>query len=235
LITFLLSAISVSLSGVMAPGPMTAATLTVGAERRHAGILIAVGHGLVEFPLMFLLMAGAGQFLTTPALRTGIGLVGGTFLVWMGIQLFRDLRMPRESTEAVGAVAATAVASGSATSGTRHPLWVGILFTAANPGFFLWWATIGLAWVVDAVEFGVGVCILFAAVHWLCDLIWYEVLTIGSYKGSELWGGRLQAVVLTICALVMLGFGIYFLATAGTSLFASLPATAYVVANCRFG
>ena len=56
LIPFLLSAIIISLSGVMAPGAVTAATIAQGTRSRWAGLLISVGHGIVEMPLIFLLM-----------------------------------------------------------------------------------------------------------------------------------------------------------------------------------
>ena len=40
----------------MAPGPVTAVTISKGNESPHAGGLVAVGHGVVEFPLMIALL-----------------------------------------------------------------------------------------------------------------------------------------------------------------------------------
>lgn len=51
LLTFLFTAVIISLSGVMAPGPMTTVTISKGSKSPYAGALIAVGHGIVEFPL----------------------------------------------------------------------------------------------------------------------------------------------------------------------------------------
>ena len=62
MITFLLTATAISLSGVLAPGPMTAATLAAGTRSRHAGAIIALGHGVVEFPLMLVIIAGREGF-----------------------------------------------------------------------------------------------------------------------------------------------------------------------------
>ena len=42
MVALFLSVIAISLSGVMAPGPITAATLAVAPRSRHAGALIAV-------------------------------------------------------------------------------------------------------------------------------------------------------------------------------------------------
>ena len=77
LFTFLLSAITISLSGVMAPGPMTAATLAAGARHRHAGLSMAIGHAMVEFPLLLLIVAGLGRFFQIENVKIVIGVVGG--------------------------------------------------------------------------------------------------------------------------------------------------------------
>ena len=50
---FLASVFLISLSGVLMPGPLFAVTIQKAAKSKTAGALIAVGHGIVEFPLMF--------------------------------------------------------------------------------------------------------------------------------------------------------------------------------------
>ena len=197
---FLLTTIAVSLSGVMAPGPITAATLAAGARRRHAGALIALGHAMVEMPLILLLVAGMGGLLQSSAARAGIGLAGGTVLVLMGLQLLASVRNPIAETEAPV---------------QRHPSVIGIVLTAANPYFLVWWATVGLTLAVKAMEFGALVLVLFAAVHWLCDLAWLEVLSVAGFKGSEVFGKRAQTAVSAICGIVLVGFGAKFLYDAG--------------------
>jgi hypothetical protein len=56
LLGFVFYAVGVSLSGVMAPGPLATSTLAAGMQRRHAGAWIAVGHAIVEIPLMLLIV-----------------------------------------------------------------------------------------------------------------------------------------------------------------------------------
>jgi threonine/homoserine/homoserine lactone efflux protein len=62
LIGFLVTTVAISLSGAMAPGPITAAIPAVGTRSRHAGVLVALGHLAVELPLILLLVAGIGKF-----------------------------------------------------------------------------------------------------------------------------------------------------------------------------
>ncbi len=193
---FLLTIVGISLSGVMAPGPITAATLAAGANSRHAGAWVCAGHIAVELPLIVLLAGGLGAFLRSEVIRAGIGLAGGVLLALMGLQLLASLRKPNP--------AATA-------SVERHPLWIGIALSVANPYFLLWWATVGLTLTSQAMEYGLLVLVLFGLLHWLCDFAWLEVLSYAGFKGSQALGNRSQQIVSAICGVVLLGFGLKFI------------------------
>ena len=206
-VSFLLKAVAISLSGVMAPGPMTVATITESARRRHAGIWISLGHGVVEIPLIVLIVIGGGVLFRIAAVRAGIGLVGGGFLLFFGAQLL------------MGLDAVVSAANGAAPSG-RHPFWTGVILTGGNPYFLLWWATIGLTLVADAADLGVTAFALFALVHWLCDVVWLEALSLAGHKGAGLLSESKQKKVLAICAVVLLVFGGLFLYDAGAALIA---------------
>ena len=90
-LAFLSVAVVTSLSGVLAPGPVTAATLGKGSKSPHSGAWIAVGHGIVEIPLMILLALGIGQFLSDPAVKVVFGILGGLFLLFMAVGLLREI------------------------------------------------------------------------------------------------------------------------------------------------
>lgn len=191
----LLDVTLISISGVMAPGPMTAATLSLGTQRRHAGAAMAVGHGIVEFPLMFVMVVGFGWLFKLQSFRIGVGLVGGLALI--GLALMMLLSQSKAS------VPTTSPQHGKA-------VWRGIVLSAGNPYFLLWWATIGLALLSDAAAFGVLAIVLCAIVHWLCDLFWLEVLSNVSFAGAKIMGPKSQKWITVICALVMAVFGVMF-------------------------
>ena len=203
--TFLVQTVLISMSGVLAPGPVTAATLAAGARRPGAGAWMAAGHGLIEFPLMGLILVGAGAWLRLPRFQKGVGLAGGTVLLVMaGLMLhglWRSAR-GRRSDQA---------ASAADPRRPLHPLWTGVVLTAGNPYFLLWWATVGLALATQAAGLGVLGFVLFAVVHWCCDLLWLSVLSLASFKGVTLMGPRAQQVVTGICAAAMAFFGAWFL------------------------
>ena len=202
MIGLLLTIVGVSLSGVMAPGPITAATLAAGARQRHAGAWICAGHVLVELPLILLAAAGLGTLLQPPGGRAGIGLLGGGLLLLMGLQLAASL--PRPETAVSGPVG-------------RHPLWIGVLLSGANPYFLLWWATVGVTLTGQAMQFGLLALGLFALAHWLCDLAWLEMLSLAAFQGAA-WGVRSRKIVSAICAAMLLGFGLKFICDAATAI-----------------
>jgi threonine/homoserine/homoserine lactone efflux protein len=205
LLLFLLNVVGVSLSGALAPGPVTAAAISMGSRNRFAGVLIALGHGVVEFPLMVLLIFGVGRLLVLPSISAAIGLIGGGFLLLMGVQMLRGL----------GRVEAEAVPM------TRSgPLAAGILLSAGNPYFLIWWATVGLTLITIAQGFGIWAFGLLAIAHWSCDLVWLTALSWASFKGSVLLGPRSQRIVLAVCAAAMFGFGLYFVGQQVRSLIA---------------
>jgi threonine/homoserine/homoserine lactone efflux protein len=198
LILFLLTIVGISLSGVMSPGPITAATLAAGARNRRAGSWICAGHVAVELPLILLVAAGFGTFLGWRSIRSAIGLVGGALMLLMGVQLLASLRQSQNA---------------ASPSAERHPFWIGVVLSIANPYFLLWWATVGFSLIGQALDFGVLAVVLFAIAHWMCDLGWLEALSYAGFRGSS-FGIRGEKIISLVCALMLLGFGLQFIVKA---------------------
>ena len=193
---FLVQVVVVSLSGVMAPGAVTAATLAAGAKNRWAGAWIAAGHGIVEIPLIFLLLAGWGVFLKSDAARAAVGLAGGLFLVYLGIGMMRETGNAGAQDKAVR---------------VSRPMLTGVVLSATNPYFLLWWATVGLNLAYRAKGYGWVAVPIFAAVHWMCDLAWLTILSLGAHAGSQVMKGRGQRAVAVFCGTVLVIFGAVFI------------------------
>ncbi|GAH49042.1 unnamed protein product [marine sediment metagenome] len=191
---FLLSVAIISLTGVMLPGPMTAATIAKGYRNKNAGALIALGHGVIELPLIAAMYLGIGHFLELPAVVNGIYIVGGVALFYLGFRMFRTAG---DAPEEVGGLPASSVVTG-------------IVVTGTNPAFYVWWITLGAALITGAAHFGVIGVVLLAVVHWPCDLVWSEFLSMGTFKSRKWWTTKVQRIVFSVCALVLLGFGAWF-------------------------
>ena len=193
-------AILISLSGVMMPGPVFAAAIAKGYEDKRAGIRIALGHGLVEFPLMALIILSLGYVFKDDMVKIGIGLVGGALLIFLGGSMLRSVRASRISEVAE-----------PKRMFPYGPFAAGAITTSANPYFFLWWATAGALLIITAQEFGAIVVVIFAVVHWSCDLGWYYLTTYTVFKTKHLWTPTVHDVVFGVCGVLMVVFGVYFM------------------------
>jgi len=83
----------------------------------------------------------------------------------------------------------------------------------------IWWATVGLALATQATQWGIWAFALFALTHWSVDLIWLQILSWASFKGSVLLGPRGMRIVLMICSAALLLFGLFFIYNAAKILF----------------
>jgi threonine/homoserine/homoserine lactone efflux protein len=191
LFAFLLQASVISLSGVMAPGPMTAVTLGKGTESPHAGALVALGHGVVELPLMVAIFYGLGALFDYPLFKVAVALVGGAFLLFTALGMFRR-------------VCHVDVA---ASQHARSPLAAGILLSVGNPYFLIWWATVGATLILRAVGYGTLGFAAFALLHWSCDFLWSYFLSILSFRGSRFFGRAFQRVVFAASGVLLALFG----------------------------
>ena len=201
---FLASVLLISLTGVLMPGPLFAVTLEKASKSKISGALISVGHGIVEFPLMFLIFFVLSQFEIPNLVQVAVGLIGGALMVFMGVQTFRNRR--KQETASVNV--------------KRESVLAGIYTTAANAGFILWWLTIGTTLILNAQLFGLLGFSIFAGVHWLCDFSWYTVAALLIFKSQRFWTQRTRIGITLFCVAVFIGFGAYFMGSALWSLFA---------------
>jgi threonine/homoserine/homoserine lactone efflux protein len=206
-LVFLVQVVVISLSGVLAPGPVTTQSIVLGAKNRFAGSLIAVGHGIVEFPLIILITFGAAGIFQHKTARIVIGLAGGAMLLFMAYGIYKNAKDPDKQ-------------AGKIVAG--RPVIAGIILSAGNPFFLVWWATVGLALALQAKGLGIWAFAAFAIVHWLCDLIWYQTLSWTSFKGAALLSERNWKSILSGCSAAMVLFGLNFIFNSACLLFVSI-------------
>ncbi len=188
----------------MAPGPLTTIVIGKGNESPHAGAFVAIGHGIVEFPLMFAVLYGAGHLFGLSYVKAAIASAGGLFLLMMSIDMFRSPNRkdvgPRKKA--------------------HSPVVAGILLSLGNPYFLVWWGTVGATLILRSVRFGLMGFLAFAILHWLSDFFWLYFLSALSYRGGEFFGKRFQKVVFFACGLFLVFFGVKFIVDGVAGLFA---------------
>ena len=177
------------------PGPVTAVTVSKGSQRKEAGAFIAIGHGLIEIPLILLIYFGLAHFLTLTEVKISVGLAGGLVLIWMALNMVKN--RPSVFSEQKELAHSSVVA--------------GLVTTAANPYFFIWWATVGAALLVSARDFGGAGVAAMGVTHWLCDFAWLYLVSWAVFKSRPLWTQKVNTIVFGICSAILAGFGAWFI------------------------
>ena len=95
-----------------------------------------------------------------------------------------------------------------------HPIIIGLLASLSNPYWTLWWATIGLGYLVAAMKFGLWGVIAFFFGHVTADFSWYSIISLGVSRGKSLLKDKTYQIMIRVCALFLLGFGAWFLLSA---------------------
>ena len=194
MLPILLSIIVISFSGVMMPGPMFAVTLAKSYKSPWAGTQIALGHAVIEVPLILLIYFGFAQFFQNSVVQLVLSVLGGGMIIWLGISMFRTRTEVVKGGKDLPYSAFTA----------------GIITSGLNPFFLLWWATIGSMLIMKFLDFGIMGLTIFIVAHWLCDLIWLSFVSVTVYKTHSLWGMRYQEWLFIACSLLLVGFGGWF-------------------------
>ena len=177
------------------PGPMFAMTVAKSYKSPSAGAQIALGHAVIEVPLILLIYFGFARFFENSVVQLVLSVLGGGMIIWLGISMFRARAQVVQRGKDLPYNAFTA----------------GILMSGFNPFFLLWWATIGSMLSMRFLEFGTTGLVVFIVAHWLVDLLWLSFISILIYRTQSLWGRRFQEGMFIACSLLLIGFGGWFL------------------------
>jgi len=198
--------IFITSSGVFSPGPLTFSVVSKGSSSGwKAGFLAAMGHATVELPLILLLFIGIGQLVKS--LSRYISFIGGLFLVYFSVLQMKDsLRMTRDTSQA-------SMNESKAKVLYRSPFLIGVILSAFNPFFLLWWATAGLKIVMDVLEvipsLLLAIPFLYIFHVWM-DFLWLSLIAHLSYKGKYVFG-RYLGYVLLLFSILLLYYGVIFI------------------------
>jgi threonine/homoserine/homoserine lactone efflux protein len=187
-----------ALSGAMMPGPLLTTAISESVRRGAAtGPLLILGHALLELALVAALLVGLAPFLTRDGVFAAIALVGAAVLVWMAAGMFRALPTLRIDWSAH-----------RERSGPLVP--TGILVSVSNPYWAIWWATIGLGYLVSCEALGLPGVAAFFLGHISGDLAWYTLISVLVAKGRRLLTDRIYRGLIGVCASFLAGFALFF-------------------------
>ncbi len=198
LTTIFVSSFIIALSGALMPGPLLTVTVSESTRRGAvAGPMMILGHGILELALIIALLAGLAPLLNRDDVFVVIALAGGAILLWMALSMFKSLPRLRLSLE-------------SGSEKKQNLVLAGILFSLANPYWLIWWASIGLGYILHSVKFGLPGMAAFFSGHILADLAWYAFVSFGIARGRDYLSDKTYRGLIGCCASFLMLFSCYF-------------------------
>ena len=195
-IDILAMAFTIGLTGALAPGPTLVATINSSLKSGWtAGPKVALGHALVELFVFLLIVLGLAAAAQQYSRFTAV--LGGLALIAFGLLTVK------------GSKKASLTAPDSNTA--QNPYLAGVLTSAANPYFWIWWLSIGSAMVINGLKGGLVLASLFMIGHWGADFGWYTLVSASLDKGRKVLSEVNYQRILALCGCFLIVFGLYYL------------------------
>jgi len=194
-----LSAFAVAFSGAMMPGPLLTYTLRQALNTGpYSGFIIIVGHAVLELILIALIFLGFDIILQSDSAQISIGIIGGLLLIYMGSDMIFSSLKNKINIE---------VDENKSSAG--NILFIsGMAVSVANPYFLLWWAVIGLGFLIQAYKsFGIVGVFLFYIGHISADFIWYGLISIIVGKTCKFIKQSLYRSIIVVLGSILVFFG----------------------------
>jgi len=199
LVAIFASSFLIALSGALMPGPLLTVTVSESPRRGAVtGPLMILGHGILELGLVIALLLGLAPILKQDAVFISISLAGGGILIWMAVSMFRSLPNLYLDLDA-------------STGKPRNLILSGIILSLVNPYWTIWWASIGLGYIMSSAKLGAAGIISFFAGHILADFIWYSFISYSVSRGRRFLSNTLYRGLIGGCASFLLIFACCFL------------------------
>jgi threonine/homoserine/homoserine lactone efflux protein len=197
LLTLFFTSFCIAFSGALMPGPLLTVTISETAWRGLlVGPLLIIGHSILELILVVILLLGLAPLITNDLVITVVGVFGGVIMLWMAVSMFRSLPSLTIKWNAQEKARGNLIVTGA-------------LMSLANPYWTIWWATIGLGYILHSKESGfVGVCFFFVG-HILADFVWYTLISVSIGKGRHLLNDVVYRIIIGICAGMLVFFAFF--------------------------
>lgn len=204
-----LQIILVSVSGVLSPGPLFFANLVLSKNGGFwSGIKIAIGHTIVELPVVILysipLIIFTSQSVTFSIINF-ISFIGGISLISFGILFVVKIISKNNKHNYL-----------IDSSRIEKPVIAGMLFTGINPFFFLWWISVGIKLISDSIAllgYPIGIAFLFLVHVWM-DYAWLGLTSYFASRGISVLRSQYHKFIILILTIPLFYYGINFTLTA---------------------
>ena len=186
----------IGFTGALAPGPTLVATInaSLGGDWK-AGLRVSLGHIVIETAIFFLIILGFAA--VAQPYTTAIAVIGGIALIAFGALTIAGSRTASLNTGTAQAAA--------------DPYMAGLLTSAANPYFWIWWLTAGCAFLLQSLAGGLVLAAAFMIGHWGADVSWYTFVSTGVAKGRTILPDSTYHRIIAACGVFLVIFGLWYL------------------------
>ena len=198
----------VGFSGALVPGPMLTLVISSVAKKGFwTSFFIVVGHSLLELVVVISFFLGILKHLESPLITKIIGILGGALLLYIGVDIIISVFKKKYTIDFKSMLKQRTITGKS----TGTVILKGILISLMNPYWYIWWISIGAAFLIKSVEFKTLGVSSFYVGHISADFIWYLFIGFLVNTGRRFFNQKIYNSILIACSIFLFYLGIKFI------------------------
>lgn len=203
-----LQSLLVGYSGAVMPGSLLTYTIDRSIKKgAKSGWIIITGHAFLELMVIAVIFSGGAGILASNSVQIFIGFAGGALLMWMGLTMLFDAWRNKVQID-ISEQTIPHKREGSMLVG-------GVLLSASNPYFIVWWAVVGLGLIMTAYRmFGITGVVVFYIGHLLADYSWYGLVSFLISKSRHFLKQSVYRCIVAVLGCFLIFFGASFVLSA---------------------
>lgn len=203
-IAIFLFSFSLAVGAVLTPGPVTTAIISQSPRLGWVtGLLVSVGHALIELVIVVLITLGLSNVLGAPSVHIAIALLGGFLLLYMG------------SSMLIGAARGKMILPEENSTKEKlsygRLLTLGVVTSLSNPFWYAWWMTVAAVYLLEAKTVGWMIVAGFYFGHISADFVWNLLLSTVIGSGKKMITNKVYSTLISLCAGYLIFLAIKFL------------------------
>lgn len=232
LIKALILGFTVGISAALIPGPMMFATIGATLKKGwRVGPSVFIGHALVELAVFVFILIGASSFIESTYISF-LAKVGGSIMLLFGLVMIKSAKEISRNDRSISvcnlnfstdpfnmgvinsSLSPFLSKPGIITSALSHfssPLFAGIITSALDPLFIIWWLTAGSIIIFQEYAIGMLAIVSFIIGHWIADLGFLTAVSTSFSRGDKIISQRTHKTIIYLCGGFMSIFGLWFI------------------------
>ena len=203
-----LSALLVGFSGAIVPGPMFTMIITNSASKGfRSAVFTIIGHAFIELMILLLFLGGLLKYLNNIVVIKIIGISGGAALLYLAYDLINSSLRNKLKFE----YNKEDLSKNKPAKNINISFLQGIFVSVINTYWYVWWVTVGAAFLINSIKYGILGISLFYIGHISSDFIWYMIIGILVSKGRKYFNRKVYKTIFILCGVFLICLGIKFI------------------------